>query len=274
MRDENGFSKKVAELGFSLTRRKVNTLQINLGKLCNQSCNHCHVGAGPLKTRENMNQETIERVWQLVDAAPHLKTLDLTGGAPELNPNFRWLVRKARAKNLRVIDRCNLTVLLEPGQADLADFLAGEGVDIMASLPCYSQERVDKQRGRGVFEKSIEAIRQLNVLGYGRLGSTRILDLVYNPSGAFLPLPQDELEKSYKAKLNQDFGISFNSLLTITNMPIKRFKAELKQQGQLESYQKLLEDSFNSSTLSSLMCLSTLSVSWEGGSMTVILIKC
>ncbi len=246
-----------------LRRRRVTTLQVNVGKLCDLACHHCHVEAGPNRT-ENMTFRTAERVLELVVANPSIMLVDLTGGAPELNPNFRFLVRGARSFGRDVIDRCNLTVLFLPGQEDLAEFLAEHDVAVVASLPCYTKETVEKQRGRGVFGKSIEGLKLLNRLGYGQPGSPPKLDLVYNPLGAFLPPPQAELEERYRKELAELFGIEFHRLFTITNMPIKRFAHDLARQGKEEEYLSLLVNHFNSQTVSGLMCRDLVSVAWDG----------
>lgn len=246
-----------------LTAPSLTTLQVNLGKLCNQACTHCHVEAGPKRT-ENMTTATVDRLLHLMKASKGLTTLDLTGGAPELNPEFRRLVQEAKGLGLHVIDRCNLTVLSEPGQEDTAQFLADHGVEVVASLPCYSEANVDKQRGKGVFGKSITALQTLNALGYGQEGSGLRLTLVYNPGGAFLPPDQGALEADYRARLFRDFGIVFSQLFTITNMPIKRFAWQLNRAGDLERYMDLLVSSFNPGTVEGLMCRTQLSVSWDG----------
>jgi radical SAM/Cys-rich protein len=211
-----------------------------------------------------MPADVAQRVIELMDASPALDVVDLTGGAPELNDNFRRLVDAAWRRGFSVIDRCNLTVLSEPGQEDLAEFLAGRGVQVVASLPCYSRERVDEQRGKGVFGRSIEALRRLNELGYGRPGMGLTLDLVYNPVGAYLPPAQEALERDYKERLLEDFGVVFNSLFTITNMPIKRFADQLEREGRSEEYMALLVSHFNPGTVEGLMCRTMLSVSWDG----------
>ena len=244
-----------------LTRGKLDTLQVNLGYLCNLSCVHCHVNAGPTRT-ELMDLATVEQVLALIDRAG-IGTLDLTGGAPELNPHFRYLVKEARARSVRVIDRCNLTVLLEPGQEDLAEFLAEQQVEVTASLPCYLEENVEQQRGKGVYDDSIQAIRRLNELGYADHPSL-VLNLVYNPVGAVLPPPQAGLESDYKRELGQRFGIHFNQLLTITNMPISRFGAVLLAQNQYLPYMQLLRDSYAEANLDTVMCRSLISVDWQG----------
>lgn len=240
-------------------RAALETLQVNLGYLCNLSCVHCHVNAGPNRT-EQMDRETIDALLALLDRAA-IHTLDLTGGAPELNPHFRYLVREARALDVHVIDRCNLTVLLEPGQEDLADFLAEQQVEICASLPCYVQENVEAQRGKGVYDASIQALQQLNALGYG---AERILNLAYNPVGPVLPPPQEALEAEYRRELKDRFGIRFNHLMTITNMPISRFGSVLLAQGQYTEYMHLLRENFSQSNMETLMCRRLLSVDWQG----------
>ncbi len=245
-----------------LKRVELKTVQINLGKLCNQACLHCHVDAGPKRT-EIMAPRTAELALELIRAA-RARTVDLTGGAPELNPSFRFLVEQNRRDGRHVLDRCNLTVLFEPEQEDLAEFLAEHQVEIFASLPCYSEGNVKMQRGHGVYEKSIQALQQLNALGYGRAGSDLILNLVYNPVGAHLPPPQKNLEVDYKRELDERFGLTFNRLLTITNMPIARFAHSLERDGKLAAYMELLAQAFNPATLENLMCRHLVSVSWDG----------
>ena len=258
------FASTLASHGFEALRRmRVETLQVNVGKLCNQACQHCHVEAGP-KRRERMSRETAERILTLLHNTPDIETVDITGGAPELNANFRTLVRESRRLEKRVIDRCNLTVLLEAGQEDLLDFLREQQVDIVASLPCYTAENVDKQRGRGVFERSIHALQLLNRAGYAQPGSPLHLDLVFNPGGASLPPPQESLESEYKRHLRDEFGIEFGRLLTITNMPIRRFSDYLVRIGKQQSYMTLLASSFNPSTVDRVMCRYLISVSWDG----------
>ncbi len=246
-----------------LRRDRVTTLQVNVGKLCNMACHHCHVDAGP-KRAEIMPRSIAERAIELLAANPGIDTLDLTGGAPELNPNFRWMVGEARRLGRRVIDRCNLSVLWEPGQEDLPEFLAAGGVRVVASLPCYGEENVDKQRGGGAFDKSIRALRRLNALGYGAADSDLALDLVYNPVGAFLPPEQADLQARYKEELRRLYGVCFNQLLTITNMPIKRFASWLEKTGQLDAYMSLLVNHFNPATVPQLMCRTLMSVAWDG----------
>jgi len=258
------FDGALAETGVGpLLRGQVTTLQVNVGKLCNQACHHCHVEAGPKRT-EIMPRQVAERVVEVLAASPQLQTLDITGGAPELNPHFRFLVAEARRLGLHIVDRCNLTVFFERGQEDLAEFLAANKVEVIASLPCYTAENVDQQRGHGVFEKSIRALRLLNGLGYGRAGSGLTLNLVYNPLGASLPPPQEKLEADYKKELGERFGIEFNRLFTITNMPIQRFAEWLARQGRYESYMGLLVNHFNPATVADLMCRSLVSVGWHG----------
>jgi radical SAM/Cys-rich protein len=246
----------------ALTRGPLQTLQVNLGYKCNQSCLHCHVNAGPTRT-EMMDAETAALVLAVL-AARGVATLDLTGGAPELSPHFRELVRGARALGVHVIDRCNLTILSEPGQADLAAFLAEQGVEVVASLPCYSVANVDRQRGEGVFSRSIAGLQALNALGYGQPGSGLVLNLVYNPQGAALPPPQGPLEADYQRELAQHFGIVFNHLFALTNMPIQRFGSTLISKGTFASYLQLLKSSFQAHNLATVMCRSQISVDWEG----------
>ncbi len=245
-----------------LARRRLETLQVNVGYACNQTCLHCHVNAGPTRT-EAMTRETADQVLEYL-AASGATTLDLTGGAPELNPHFRHLVRQARALGARVIDRCNLTILFEPGHEDLAGFLADQGVDIVASLPCYTPELVDRQRGKGVYELSVAAIRRLNELGYGREGSGLTLDLVYNPQGPSLPPPQRKLEADYKRILGDQHGIVFNQLYTLANMPIQRFGSTLVTKGQFNDYMKLLRSTHSDANLESVMCRSLVSIDYLG----------
>lgn len=246
-----------------LRRREVTTLQINVGKLCNQACHHCHVEAGPKRT-EIMPARVAERVMTLLATTPSIHTVDITGGAPELNANFRLLVSESRRMGRQVIDRCNLTVLFEPGQEALAEFLAANQVEITASLPCYTESNVDQQRGKGAFEKSIRALRLLNAIGYGRAGSGLTLNLVYNPLGASLPPPQEKLEADYKMQLRGNFAIEFDRLFTITNMPIKRFAEFLFREGKHEAYMALLTNHFNPATVNGLMCRDLVSIGWDG----------
>jgi radical SAM/Cys-rich protein len=259
----NRFDAELSERGLApLVRGPVRTLQLNIGKRCNLACHHCHVESGP-KRSEAMEDRDIERVLALLAGNPRVETLDITGGAPELHPRFRDLVRKARRLGKRVIDRCNLTVLYEPGQEDTAAFLAEQTVEVVASLPCYSLENVERQRGRGVFGRSIDALRELNDLGYGK-DPERILDLVYNPQGASLPPSQGELEATYREELARHFGIRFNRLITIANMPIKRFAHTLERDGELEAYMSLLINHFNPETVPGVMCRELVSVAYDG----------
>lgn len=246
-----------------LTRARVTTLQVNVGRLCNLACHHCHVEAGPKRT-EALSAAVADRLLELLALSPEVAVLDLTGGAPEMNPEFRRLVESARALGRRVIDRCNLTILEQPGYEDLAGFLAAEQVEIVASLPCYTLENVDQQRGRGTFDDSIAALRRLNALGYGKPGSVLRLDLVYNPLGPSLPPAQQALELDYKRELGERFGIEFHRLITITNMPIRRFAEQLARLGKSASYQALLVRQFNPATVDSLMCRTQVSVDWNG----------
>jgi radical SAM/Cys-rich protein len=246
----------------ALRRGKLEALQVNLTYRCNQRCLHCHVNAGPTRT-EAMTDESLALLKQVLDSHA-VQTLDLTGGAPELHPRFRELVVHARSAGIRVIDRCNLTILSEPGQEDLAGFLAAHGVEISASMPCYSRELVDRQRGDGVFEASIAGLRQLNSLGYGVEGSGLVLNLVYNPQGPSLPPPQAALEVDFKSHLMEDFGIVFNNLLTVTNQPISRFGSTLISKGQFNDYMQLLRSSYRAENLKGVMCRSLLSVDWQG----------
>jgi len=242
---------------------QVDTLQVNVGKLCNQICKHCHVDAGPKRT-EIMTHQTAERIVEALRHHPEIKTLDITGGAPELCPEFDFMVREAAAMERQVIDRCNLTIFYEPGKDCLPEFLREHHVKVVASLPCYSKDNVEKQRGQGVFDKSISALQRLNRLGYGTTDSGLELDLVYNPIGASLPPSQADLEADYKSELRERFGIEFNRLFTITNMPISRFRAFLDVTGQYEAYMQRLETHFNPATIPMLMCRTMVSVGWEG----------
>ncbi len=246
----------------AIRRAQLTTLQVNLGYKCNQSCLHCHVNAGPNRT-EMMDADTLALIPQVL-AARGLGTLDLTGGAPELHEGFRELVRTARAQGVRVIDRCNLTILFEPGQEGLAEFLAEQGVEIVASMPCYSAANVDKQRGEGVFDLSIAALQKLNSLGYGQTGSGLSLNLVYNPQGPSLPPEQQALQADYKRELLEHFGIVFNELYALTNMPIQRFGSTLVSKGTFDSYMELLKGSYQPHNLAGVMCRNTVSVDWQG----------
>jgi radical SAM/Cys-rich protein len=246
-----------------IRRKTLDTLQVNLGYKCNQSCLHCHVGAGPNRT-EMMDAATVESVLAVL-ARRQIQTLDLTGGAPELNSEFRSLVARARALGVRVIDRCNLTILSEPGQEDLAEFLAAHQVEVTASLPCYSPANVDRQRGDGVFERSIAGLKQLNALGYGQASRPElVLNLVYNPQGPSLPPPQTALQADYKRELLAHFGIHFNHLFALTNMPVQRFGSTLVSKGQFASYMQLLRSAYRAENLETVMCRTLISVDWQG----------
>jgi radical SAM/Cys-rich protein len=246
----------------AITRNKLEILQVNLGYLCNLSCTHCHVNAGPKRT-EVMDKATIDQVLDFIDEHA-LHTLDLTGGAPEMNPHFRYLVTQARDRGLKVIDRCNLVILLEKGYQDMAGFLAENQVGIVASLPCYLKENVDKQRGKGTFNASIKALQLLNELGYG-IGNIGLeLNLVFNPQGATLPPEQQGLERTYKQHLFEHYGIVFNHLFAMTNLPIQRFGSVLLSTGRFDDYMQLLKDNYYAPNLDSVMCKNTLSVDWQG----------
>jgi radical SAM/Cys-rich protein len=245
-----------------LRRGQLTTLQVNLGYRCNQTCVHCHVNAGPNRT-EMMDTTNLGLVIDVLKTRS-IQVLDLTGGAPEMHEGFRDLVRQARALGVHVMDRCNLTILFEPGQEDLAQFLADQGVEVVASLPCYSLENVDKQRGKGVFDKSIAALQQLNALGYAQANTGLKLSLVYNPQGPSLPPEQSRLEADYKRELKAHFGITFNDLFVITNMPIQRFGSMLVSKGQFNSYMQLLRDNFSQANHAAVMCRDLISVDWEG----------
>jgi len=259
----NRFSSQIAAAGLSLRRAKTEVLQINVGRLCNLTCVHCHVNAGP-KRKEIMTRETVDRIIDWL-AKTDIPTVDLTGGAPEMIPDFRYFIMQIGALQLprHVIDRCNLTILLERGNEDLSEFLATNKVEIIASMPCYSAENVNAQRGEGVFENSIAALQLLNSLGYGT-DPELPLHLVYNPVGAFLPASQDELEIDYKRELKRHFDIVFNKLYALTNLPIGRFASYLRHSGKLAEYMELLIDAFNPPTVGGLMCRNTLSVGWRG----------
>jgi radical SAM/Cys-rich protein len=246
-----------------LRRAELQTLQVNLGYRCNQSCQHCHVNAGPNRG-EQMSAQGVDQVIDFLARSPGVGALDLTGGAPELNPDFRRLVAAARRLKRRVIDRCNLTILEEPGEQTLGQFLAEQQVEIVASLPCYLEENVNKQRGKGVFETSIRALQRLNVLGYGQAGTGLMLDLVYNPQGPVLPPPQCNLESDYKRHLSERYGVVFNRLLTLANMPIQRFGSMLISNGKFDSYRQTLRGAHRAENLDHVMCRSLLSVDWQG----------
>jgi radical SAM/Cys-rich protein len=258
------FDATLAEYGHETLRAlRIDTIQVNVGKLCNQTCTHCHVDAGPTRT-EIMTRETAEAVLAVVRRYPELRTVDITGGAPEMNPHFEYLVEQCRMMGRHVMDRCNLTVFFVRGKEHLPRFLADHQVEVIASLPCYLKENVDQQRGKGVYDRSIAALQALNALGYGREGTGMVLNLVYNPLGPKLPPPQAELEAEYKEELAKRFGITFNRLYTITNMPISRFLGDLQSSGQYERYMELLVTSFNPAAVDGLMCRNLISVSWDG----------
>ncbi len=246
----------------SIKRDKLNNLQINLGYKCNQACVHCHVDASPLRT-EMMDEFNISLIPKVISQYK-INTLDLTGGAPEMHPLFKDLISNVSKLNVKIIDRCNLTILTETGYEDLADFLALHKVTIVASLPCYEEINVDAQRGKNVFNKCIKALKQLNKLGYGKENSHLKLDLVYNPNGPYLPPSQNELEKKYKHELMKRYNIEFNNLLVLTNMPIKRFESYLIREGKLNQYKSMLKENYNESNINSVMCRDTISVNWEG----------
>jgi len=261
--DDSVFKKTLGRYNIPVTRSVIGTLQLNITKKCNQACIHCHVNAAPGRT-EMMDKNTIDRILDLLSYDNNIHTVDITGGAPELNPEFRYLVEKINSMGKKIIDRCNLTVLLENGQEDTIEFLAQNLVHIIASMPCYTEENVNRQRGNDVYEKSISVLKALNLAGYGKAGSGLILDLVYNPGSGCLPGEQSMLEADYKQQLNSNYGIEFNNLLTMTNMPIMRFKEMLINEGMLESYTSLLEKSFNPQAASNVMCRELLSVAWNG----------
>ena len=246
----------------ALRRGRLDTLQVNVGYRCNQSCLHCHVNAGPTR-KEVMPAEVAELIIRYLDVS-EVSTLDITGGAPELNAHFRRLVRAGSERGLRVIDRCNLSVLEEPDQEDLGEFLAEHGVDVVASMPCYLEENVNAQRGNGVFDASIRGLRRLNALGYGKPGSGLALDLVYNPQGPTLPPSQQVLEPDYKDVLTERYGISFNQLYVFANMPVGRFGSTLISKGQMDGYLTLLRDAHSADNLETVMCRSLLSIDWQG----------
>lgn len=256
------FDEKLAAYGLELHASAVDTLQINVGKLCNQACKHCHVDAGPSRT-EIMTRETVEQVLAAVHKF-RIPTVDITGGAPELNPSFRYLVARCRAFGSHVIVRHNLTVMFEPGQRDLPQFFRDHRIEVVSSLPYFLEQQTDAQRGRGVFEKSIETLQRLNAVGYGVENSELILNLVYNPVGAFLPPPQQSIEADFKRELMNRYGISFNRLFTITNMPIRRFLEYLRRSGNEERYMRKLVEAFNPAAIDGLMCRNLVSVDWTG----------
>ena len=260
------FTDKLNDNGFPvLTPTTLEIFQLNIGKLCNQTCAHCHVDAGPDRKEENMDKATLERCLEIIASIPTIHTVDITGGAPEMNPHFRWFVEECTKLGKQVIDRCNLTIIkAHKKYSDLPEFLAKHKVHVVSSLPYFSKTRTDSQRGDGVFEDSIEALKLLNEVGYGKEGTGLKMDLVFNPSGAFLPGSQDTLEAEFKRQLKRKYDIVFNNLFAITNLPIARFLDYLLESGNYEEYMQKLVDAFNPSTIMGLMCRNTISISWEG----------
>ncbi len=260
------FQEKLAEVGhYPLRPAALEIFQINIGKLCNQVCAHCHVDAGPDKKRENMDRATLERCLEIIASVPTIHTVDITGGAPELNPHFRWFVAEVYKLGKKIIDRCNLTVILSnPKYRDLPEFFAAHRVNVVSSLPHYSKLRTDRQRGEGVFAQSIQALQMLNAVGYGKEGTGLQLDLVYNPTGAFLPGDQQALEAEFKRQLARRYGIAFNNLFCLTNLPVSRFLEYLLETGNYEAYMEELVQAFNPAAVPNVMCRNTLSVSWDG----------
>ena len=256
------FAEKINFTGEPFLRRSVEVLQVNLGRYCNLACIHCHVESGPTR-KEMMSRENVEAVLRFL-ARTEIPTLDITGGAPELHRDFAQLVSRARDLGRHVMDRCNLTVIFEPGMEYLPEFFKRYQVELVCSLPCYSQKNVDKQRGLGTFESSIQALKQLNAIGYGRSGSGLMLNLVYNPVGPHLPPPQAKLQDDYRRILGEQFGIAFNHLFCLTNMPITRYATHLKLRGEYERYLELLETHFNDATIDQVMCRNLISVGWNG----------
>jgi radical SAM/Cys-rich protein len=255
------FAQKI-HLKHGLTRRAVDVLQINMGRYCNLACIHCHVESGPTR-KEMISRENVEAVLGFL-ARSEIPTLDVTGGAPELHPDFDYLVAAARRLGRHVMDRCNLTVIFEPGKEYLPEFFKEHGIELVCSLPCYSQENVDKQRGKGTFDASVRALQRLNEIGYAQPDSKLILNLVYNPVGPHLPPPQEKLEQDYKRILAENFGIVFNRLYCLTNMPITRYARHLKLRGEYDRYLELLATNFNGATLDQVMCRNLVSIGWEG----------
>jgi radical SAM/Cys-rich protein len=256
------FAQRAHLNGGGLTRRAIDVLQVNLGKYCNQACIHCHVEAGPTRN-ESMSRQTVDAVLRFLSSTT-IPSLDITGGAPELNPSFDYLIESAARLGRHIMDRCNLTVIFEPGKDYLPDFFKHHKVELICSLPCYSRENVDRQRGKGSFDLSIRALQALNSIGYGYENSGLLLNLVYNPVGPHLPPPQKKLEQDYRTKLGSDFGIVFNHLFCLTNVPITRYAMHLRLRGEYESYAKLLADNFNVATLDQVMCRTLVSVGWDG----------
>ena len=261
---DHRFENFISKVGNPIQPNKVEIFQLNIGKLCNQTCVHCHVDAGPDRKRENMDRETLEKCLEIIKSH-NIPTVDITGGAPEMNPHFRWFVEECRSAGAKVMDRCNLTIIkANPKYADLPQFFAQNKVHIVSSLPYFTKLRTDNQRGDGVFEDSIAALHELNAVGYGKEGSELQLDLVFNPSGAFLPGDQASLEAEFKRQLKRRYDIDFNNLYAITNLPIARFLDYLLESGNYESYMTELVEAFNPATVDGLMCRNTLSVSWDG----------
>ncbi|MFK8104413.1 MAG: arsenosugar biosynthesis radical SAM (seleno)protein ArsS [Saprospiraceae bacterium] len=260
------FAKKVADQGFpNLKSTGIEIFQLNIGKLCNQTCSHCHVDAGPDRKEENMSRATLQKCLDVIAKVDSIHTVDITGGAPEMNPHFRWFVESCTNLGKKVIDRCNLTILVANKKYhDMPAFLAKHKVQIVSSLPYFSKSRTDSQRGDGVFEDSIKALQMLNEVGYGKPGTGLQLDLVFNPTGAFLPGSQESLEAEFKRQLKRKYDIVFNNLFAITNLPISRFLEYLLESGNYQEYMQKLVDAFNPSTIMGLMCRNTISVSWEG----------
>jgi radical SAM/Cys-rich protein len=256
------FVEKLSGSGRSLSRRAVDVLQVNLGRYCNLACIHCHVESGPTR-KEMMSRENVEAVLGFLSRSG-IPTLDITGGAPELHREFDYLVAAARRLGRHVMDRCNLTVIFEPGKDYLPEFFKQHEVELVCSLPCYSRENVDKQRGKGTFDSSIRALQKLNQLGYGQPDSKLVLNLVYNPVGPHLPPPQENLEQDYRTFLSRRFGIAFNHLYCLTNMPITRYATHLKLRGEYDRYLELLESHFNAATLDQVMCRNLISIGWDG----------
>jgi radical SAM/Cys-rich protein len=249
---------------FPLTVREIDTLQINLGKMCNQVCEHCHVDAGPDRT-EIMSKDTMQLCLDVLKKNPLLKTVDLTGGAPEMNPNFRWFVEELTALNIQILVRCNLTIIVANKKYhDLPEFFKKHSIEVVSSLPCYTEANTDKQRGEGVFAKSLKAIKMLNEVGYGKNGSNLILNFVYNPGGPSLPPNQEALKLDYKKRLKEDFDLEFNDLFTITNVAISRFLDFLLKAGRYEEYMDKLIAAFNPMAAENVMCRNLISVSWDG----------
>ncbi len=258
------FHNTLKEYNLTLDRITPEILQVNVGKLCNQACLHCHVEAGP-KKKEVIKSDTVDRIIEVLANSPNIKTVDITGGAPEIVPDFRRLASESVKLGKHVIDRCNLTIFFEKGHEDLPQFLKEHSIEVIASLPCYSRDNVDKQRGTGAFDKSIEGLLILNELGYGKDDPKLPLHLVYNPLGPSLPPAENQLEETYKKNLQEDFGIFFNRLFTITNVPIKRFLHQIKREGKEEEYMELLVSSFNPHAAEKVMCRNLISIGWEGG---------